>query len=158
MVWSVSNRTDGRILPQELTLIPGFASGSAKALVDAGLWKTMSTGWLIVDFAATQTSRHELEVLENVRRNNREAKARERAKKAEAKPPLDSQSDVSMTRQPDDIGRKEGRQGFENGTTTKPLVSTKSPPRSPSPSPDCSWCKGADLGYPCPECAKESVA
>jgi hypothetical protein len=116
LAWSVANRTDGVILPEELDLIPDFASGSPTALLDARLWKPLPKGWAIIDFASTQTSAHELSVLENVRRNNREAQARKRAERASDKPPpppsqRDSQPDVSMTGQSDSPGRKEGQEG-----------------------------------------------
>lgn len=162
MIWSVSNRTDGRILPEELGLVPGFTAGSVPALVGAGLWKPARKGWLMVDFATTQTSAHELEVLENVRRNNREAKARERARKLANKPKGQSasQQDVSMTRQADDTGQdRTGRTGqaFENGSTTRTVVRAPRPSGASSSS-DCSWCKGADLGYACPECGQRAVS
>lgn len=84
-LWSVSNRTDGQIDVRDVDLIPALDVGIAEVLVDAGLWANTSSGWSIVDFAQTQTSRHELEVLENARRRDREKKARQRgAKGAEA--------------------------------------------------------------------------
>ncbi len=140
MAWSVSNRTDGVVLPNELQLIPGFAGESPQVLIEAGLWKSRrSKGWEITDFAATQTSAHELEVLENLRRRNREAKARERAKNSGDEPPPqgDSQPDVSMTRQRDSTGRKEGRQekAFEKGEPAE-VDERAEPEQPPSPSPE----------------------
>lgn len=78
-MWSVSNRTDGLILPEDLALIPGFAEGTEKVLVDANLWVELDEGWLIADFESTQTSRNELDILENARRRDREKKQRQRA-------------------------------------------------------------------------------
>jgi hypothetical protein len=79
MVWSVVNRTDGVIYNDDLSLIPDVDQASAGELIKAELWRGDRDRWLIVDFAATQTSRDELEVLENARRREREKKARQRA-------------------------------------------------------------------------------
>ena len=81
LVWSVSNRTDGCIEPEDLALIPTFAEGAADAFVKAGLWDHLEYGWRINEFAVTQTSKCDLEVLENNRRRDREKKARQRAAK-----------------------------------------------------------------------------
>jgi hypothetical protein len=81
-VWSVANRTDGLLLKGELRLIPKFSATSAARLVQAGLWDSVGEDFTIVDFAAQQTSRHELEVLENSRRREREKKARQRASRS----------------------------------------------------------------------------
>ncbi len=81
LMWSVSNRMDGRIDPEDLALIPNFAVGAPKELVAAGLWTGLDHGWRITDFMATQTSSCDLEVLENIRRREREKKARQREKK-----------------------------------------------------------------------------
>ncbi len=82
LVWSVSNRTDGRIEQEDLELIPRFAAYAPAALVKAGLWTAIDHGWRITEFAVTQTSQSELELLENNRRREREKKARQRASKA----------------------------------------------------------------------------
>jgi hypothetical protein len=79
LTWSVSNRTDGVVEPGDLWGIPGFDPDSARVFVDAGLWVDCGEHWLIVDFAATQTTRSELEALERVRARDREKKARKRA-------------------------------------------------------------------------------
>jgi hypothetical protein len=71
LVWSVSNRTDGRVEPEDLALIPTFTVGAPDALVNAGLWTRLDYGWRIDDFLETQTSKHDLEVLENNRRRDR---------------------------------------------------------------------------------------
>jgi hypothetical protein len=85
-MWSVANRTDGRVACADLALIPGM-SDSAAALVAAGLWAVVDeTGWLITDFESTQTSRAEHEMLERARRKEREKKARQRAKVAQQEP------------------------------------------------------------------------
>lgn len=84
LTWSVSNRTDGVIEQDDFAVIPGANVDDAKALHAAGLWEIVPgrPAYKMVDFANTQTSSHELEVLDNARRRDREKKARQRAKKA----------------------------------------------------------------------------
>lgn len=79
LLWSVANRTDGRIEREDIPLVPHWSANAAQALVDAELFTPGSDGWLIADYAATQTSRSELETLENIRARDREKKARKRA-------------------------------------------------------------------------------
>lgn len=80
-LWSVSNRTDGFIDRADLPLIPTFNPNAAPALVDCGLWAVTGSGWTDTEFMRVQTSRDDLEVLENARRADREKKARARAAK-----------------------------------------------------------------------------
>jgi hypothetical protein len=84
LAWSVSNRTDGVIEPEDLALIPNFAVGAPQALVSAGLWSPLENGWRITEYAVTQTSRDQLTALENLRVREREKKARQRAAKKSA--------------------------------------------------------------------------
>ncbi len=80
-VWSVSNRTDGRIERADLPLIPTFTPKVIPALVAAELWQADGpNAWLISDYQRDQTSRHDFEVLEAARRREREKKQRQRAK------------------------------------------------------------------------------
>lgn len=79
MLWSVSNRTDGEVATDDLALIPGFVGTAATSLEIAGLWTSHGDGWTITDYDNTQTSRHDLEVLDNARRADREKKRRQRA-------------------------------------------------------------------------------
>ena len=105
LLWSVSNRTDGVIEPEDLGLIPNFAVGAPQAFVTARLWTPLRHGWLIADFDATQTVRSELEMLENVRARERRKKQRQRAAKA------DETADVPGTVPGD------GPEGQSRGTT-----------------------------------------
>ena len=82
LLWSVANRTDGHIEREDIGLIPHWSANAAKALVSANLLTPQSDGWLIADYASTQTTRSELETLERVRRRERDKKARQRAGKA----------------------------------------------------------------------------
>ena len=84
-LWSVSNRTDGFIDREDLSLVPGMTGQIVAILVSIELWAAETGGFRMVDFDATQSSKHDLEVLENARRADREKKARLRAS---AKSPL----------------------------------------------------------------------
>ena len=80
--WAASNRTDGVIEPEDVALIPNFAAGAAKKLVEVGLWAPhigAGRGWQIVHFPATQTTAAELRAAEQKRTREREKKARQRA-------------------------------------------------------------------------------
>lgn len=79
LLWSVSNRTDGLLDPHDLAMCASADPARAAELERAGLWEPAGDGWLIVDYAATQTSAHDLAVLDNARRRDREKKARQRA-------------------------------------------------------------------------------
>ena len=87
LLWSVSNRTDGVIEIDDLALIPRFPAGVVQTLVDAGLWAPQSGGWVIADFAATQTSRDQHEAMEKIRSRERQKKAAQRAAKAGGETP-----------------------------------------------------------------------
>src|SRR3954452_6765581 len=84
---SVANRTDGVIDTDDLDLVHGASSRHVPELVTAGLYAPHGSVHLIADFAATPTSRDELLLLENNRRQQREKKARQRARKAETASP-----------------------------------------------------------------------
>jgi hypothetical protein len=119
LMWSVSNRTDGLIEPEDLPLIPRFAKGSPKVLVPAGLWTPLDHGWIIADFMVTQTSKSELEVLENMRGREKRKKARQRAAKAAENPTGDGDvpgdSPGGRSRGTTQARQGKARQGQENG-------------------------------------------
>ncbi|PZF61883.1 hypothetical protein DEJ33_15735 [Curtobacterium sp. MCPF17_047] len=79
--WSVSNRTDGYVAQDDLPLLPFMPQNGPATLVSLDLWAAVEGGWLISDFEQTQTSKHDLEVLDNMRRAQRQKKARQRAAK-----------------------------------------------------------------------------
>jgi hypothetical protein len=81
LLWSVANRTDGRIEREDVGLIPHWSGSAAKAFVSAELFTPQSGGWLITDYASTQSARSELERLEKLRAGERIKKAKQRAKK-----------------------------------------------------------------------------
>jgi hypothetical protein len=86
LTWSVSNRTDGELDASDLALMPGIDPTAAGELVKAGLWMAggspspTAAPWLIIEFASTQTSSSELQILTNARRREREKKRRQRAR------------------------------------------------------------------------------
>jgi len=83
----------------DLRLIPGFREESVSALTAADLWKYAGDGWQITDFAATQTSKSQLEGLEDKKRADRERQARKRARDRGQEPPVSSRDN------PRDIAR-----------------------------------------------------
>ncbi|WP_284976082.1 hypothetical protein [Arthrobacter sp. efr-133-TYG-104] len=83
LMWAVSNRTDGLIEEIDLAAIPHIRQEHAKALVKAGLWCKCEQGWMIIDFATTQTSKSEIEASERARRKEAERKAASRARSKE---------------------------------------------------------------------------
>ena len=78
LMYAVTNRTDGAILPTDLPLIPAVDTGCADELVKLGLWEQRPGRWQITDFPITQTSRDELDQLERIRAADREKKRRQR--------------------------------------------------------------------------------
>lgn len=87
LAWSVTNRTDGVIEPDDLALIPRFPLDAVKAFLAVELWEprgAVGRGWLITDFAATQTTALQLKAAERARAKEREKKARQRAAAREA--------------------------------------------------------------------------
>lgn len=108
LAWSVSNRTDGVLEREDLPLVVGCDTSAmtAATLVTQGLWEPTAAGWLIVDFAPSQTSRDELQVLDNARRREREKKARQRHSRRH--PDEDVPGDVPGDASP---GKAQDRQG-----------------------------------------------
>ena len=125
-LWSVSNRTDGVLTVEDLTLIPGFSATAPAALYAAELWVGIVGGWTIEDFANTQTSKHDLGVLDNARRADREKKRRQRADRKAAGPtfqgddPGDNPGDVSRGTTQDRTGQaRTGQARSREGSTKK---------------------------------------
>lgn len=78
--WAVSNMTDGHIDRDDLPLIPFASAPIAEGLVKADLWKATERGWIITDFAKTQTSAAQIEA---ALLNRRKADADRQRKKYE---------------------------------------------------------------------------
>lgn len=113
LTWTVSNRTDGRVEVEDLDMMPACSVDTAAALVDAGLWEPADdgTGWQIVDFLSTQTSRAQLEGLELKKRQDadRAKNYRQRKKGDGMTAERDEPRDRHVTESRDDIGQ--ARQG-----------------------------------------------
>lgn len=73
LVWSVANRTDGRLEPDDLALLPG-ARDAAPRLTQAGLWETTNGTVTIIDYDDTQTSSEQFDAIDERRRRDRERK------------------------------------------------------------------------------------
>jgi hypothetical protein len=82
LCWSVENRTDGIVTPEDLAFIPGWPTCVEDELAAAGLFEVIDVGWLITEFARTQTSKAEHEALDKAREANRMRQARYRANQA----------------------------------------------------------------------------
>lgn len=82
LMWSVANRTDGVVSDDDLPLLPRVDLDRIHELEKVGLWTRQGDCWLIIDFAATQTPRAQLEGIEHRRKTDRERAARYREKKA----------------------------------------------------------------------------
>lgn len=80
-VFAVSNRTDGVIAEDDISLMPKVRRAAADELVELGLWHPIDGGWAIDSFLEQQTSKDALDRLERIRRTDREKKARQRAEK-----------------------------------------------------------------------------
>lgn len=81
LVWSVANRTDGRLEPDDLALLPG-ARDAAPRLTQAGLWETTNGTVTIIDYDDTQTSSEQFDAIDERRRRDRERKRARRSRGA----------------------------------------------------------------------------
>lgn len=114
LAWSVLNRTDGVIEPDDLMLIPDFDPGCEVELVKTGAWTTGDGNWHIMEFADTQTSSTEHEALAALRKTKREAQARWRAKQAKRADQLERDGSiytVDSTRESTEIATTQDRTG-----------------------------------------------
>lgn len=121
LAWSVSNRTDGAISTDDLCFVLGSSVGSAPGLVRAALWTLQDNGWHINDYATTQTSAHELEILDNYRRTERVKKAKHRGAKANLPTP-DPETDTSDVHGDMSTGRSTGTAKDRTGQEEKNLA------------------------------------
>lgn len=99
LMWSVANKTDGVLDDDDLPLIPGVNPGIAGELAKAGLWKREQDHWLIVEFEETQTTSADLDHLAYQRRQARDRKRRERARRVTRDVPRDVTADSTRTGQ-----------------------------------------------------------
>lgn len=73
LAWSVANRTDGRLEPDDLELLSG-ARDAVPRLAQAGLWETANDTVTIIDYDDTQTSSEQFDAIDERRRRDRERK------------------------------------------------------------------------------------
>ena len=85
LVWTVSERTEGVVRPEDVGLIVDFDAEAIPVFLESRLWRKVRSGWLIVDFDETQTTRAELDAIDVRRAADRERKKVERAAAREAK-------------------------------------------------------------------------
>lgn len=157
-LWSVSNRTDGEVAAEDFPFIPHFSPAAMTALVAAGLWQpTVSGSWLIDDFANTQTSRHELEVLENARRRERNKKARQRANRQTPGLPGEVPGDVSRGTPQERLGRQgqEELQPHLESRKAEPVVGWHV---AEIPQSDPGYCREHGLPLPCKKTHEKHAA
>jgi hypothetical protein len=77
LMWSVANRTDGKIKTSDLPYIPNFDANDIPELIGGDLWEPRLGEWLIADYSATQSSRSLLESYEHKKAWDRDRKARQ---------------------------------------------------------------------------------
>lgn len=82
LMWSVSNRTDGVIHPEDVELIPRFDVDRAGRLVSADILVNLTEGWLINEFVTTQTTAKKLASADLARVRHRETQHRYTERKA----------------------------------------------------------------------------
>lgn len=121
LVWSASNRTDGLIETCDLALIHGVDPRHSSELADAGLWHASESGWQIHDFHKTQTTKAQLEGLDHKRHQDRERKARERARKV-GSPDLEPQPPMSRVTSAvtSDVTHRQGKDRQGKASTESP--------------------------------------
>ena len=135
-LWSVSNRTDGLIERDDLSLVPGMTGQIAALFVSVELWAAEGTGFRMVDFESTQSSKHDLETLENARRADREKKARLRAT---ARGPVvfssfpgDSPGDESQGQHRQDRQERQARDNKQAESMSWPVVAIPTSKKVPA--------------------------
>lgn len=143
LLWSVSNRTDGRLDDDDLDLVFHASDKTRDEIGASGLWqRNGDRSWFIADFAITQTTAAQLAGLEHKRLQDRERKARQRARDAGRDLPDDQQvtRDVRRDVRPDRTrdtkeGRKDRKEGgLDDDESTAPANGHR-PAREPWPAP-----------------------
>lgn len=102
LAWAVANRSDGKVLPEELRFIPDVSIDEVDRLVELKLWQVRrGGGWKITDYESTQTSRDQLEGLEHKKRQDRDRARDYRGRQKNETASRDESRDESR----DDIGQ-----------------------------------------------------
>jgi hypothetical protein len=110
LMWAVGNRTEGVIEPADLKYIPDFDRAVIPQLERGDLWakRGAERGWLIADFATTQTGKDLLESYERRKAWDRQRKAK--AQKAKIQAQSESAGKSSGTFPPDSYSTDQYRQ------------------------------------------------
>lgn len=140
MVWSVSNRSDGVLTRDDLALMPRISPDLAGELVKAGLWsEAKAGGWLIVDYATTQTTRASLEAAENARLAERDRKRGERARKVSLSAGRPADDTGQARKGKERLGTEEGDQQQTEPEKDWPTVAPLGAVPEPEPLPTGVW-------------------
>jgi hypothetical protein len=127
MWYAVANRTDGLIEDDDLPLLARGDARYAPELEKVGLWRREAGGWLIVDYADTQTPKAQLEALDVRRRSDRERSQRYRDNRKGSKESRDSSRDDKGQDRPG-----QARKGFDVGSdVNKPVADDDWPEPTP---------------------------
>ncbi len=154
LAYGVANRTDGVVLLADLRDLPRYVEDEVPQLIGAGLMEPLAdgTGYVVVEFVDTQSSRAELEAADAARVAARKKKAGQRAAAKERQPaspavPGDVAAKPAACAVPGDVPgdhtgkarQGKARQGSRNGTTTEvqPEAQAGWPPVPRLGVPDC---------------------
>jgi predicted RNA-binding Zn ribbon-like protein len=144
LAYSVANRTDGRLDKADLELLHGVDARHVGELVDAGLMEaTTVASWQSTVYAASQSSKSQLEGYEWKREQDRQRKANERARKRGEPEPFPRESRDSPRDVTDDGARDtkarpgQARQGVYGTTDQAKLC----PHGKPLGDPWCLACR-----------------
>lgn len=101
LMFAVENRTEGELDDADLSLVPRVDPGRAVELEKAGLWTRERDHWCIAGFDATQTSRAQLEGLDQRQKQDRQRAQRYRENRRRSR---DASRDESRDDPRDDKG------------------------------------------------------
>ena len=110
--FSAANRSDGDLRRDDLDLFPRWAhTDRAHELVKVGLWVEDRDGWLIAEFACTQSTAAQLDAAERARTLDRERKARMRSRNRGSAGRAPVRPDVRADITQDNSGQGQARPG-----------------------------------------------
>jgi hypothetical protein len=141
LVYSAANRTDGALDKADLELLNGADARYVDELVDAGLMAaTSAASWQSTVYAASQSSKSQLEGYEWKREQERRRQANKRARDRGLDEPFPKESrdntrDVTSDVDRDTKARPDARQGAYEGEQepTETVASASDPSRPSSP-------------------------
>lgn len=155
-VWTVANRTEGRIEDSDVDLIPGLTPAMLEHLEGVDLVTRDGHAWCLCDWEGVQSSREQLEALERKKRGDRERQRRKRERDREAEALRDGSRDVTRDVHATDSGQDrpgQARTGKDKSAQNEG-ESVRWPearkPGSPPPGEATAGAVGA-----CPECGAD---